>query len=458
MQPPQAKGTDMAEPRSDASSPAKLLAVINRLNIKAFGSPTQQALIFLILNDTAQVLPYDRAALWSLERGERKLRGVSGQANFSSTSELAQQWNTVVQALKDPHVPQVVDSDAIFRDHETLRTITDSLSGTSIYWLPLTTDGDAPAGLWLERWNNKAWKPQDEEVLNYLKQGYAVAWDRFLSKNRFREWLRTRYAYVAIGALLLSFLIRVPLRIVAPCEVVPNDPILVTAPLDGIISEMVVNPGEEVSEGDILFEYDKRVPLQELKIAQKQVQIIESELNRAMTQGVSDDGTLADFAVFELKLQKEKLVLDLAEYHASQLTVMSPDEGVVMLDNPDDWRGKPVSVGERVLMIGDPANTKVKIWVAEDDNVILDPEKAVKVFLNINPEISREASLSHVASFTSVSERQIPGFEAEAHWLEKQEDIKMGLKGNAILYGDNVSLFYYVFRKPWAYLRALLGV
>ncbi|SCA63879.1 Uncharacterized protein SCG7086_BH_00070 [Chlamydiales bacterium SCGC AG-110-P3] len=448
----------MVQPQARVASTAKLLAVINRLNIKAFSSSTQQALIFLMLNDTAQVLPYDRATLWTLKNGERKLLGISGQANFKRTSELALQWKSVVCGLKDPNIAQIITENSVFRDQDTLQVVTRGINGTSIYWLPLCLDGDAPVGLWLERWNSKPWQAHDTEILNYMRAGYAVAWDKFRSRGKIKEILRTRYPYIILAALTLSLLVRVPLRIVAPCEIVPNDPILVTAPLDGIISEVVVAPGQGVIYGDILFEYDKRVPIQELKIARKQVLIIESELNREMTQGVADNESLADFAVLQLRLQKEELALELVEYRADQLTITAPVDGVVMLDNPDDWRGKPVRVGERVLIISDPKNTKIKIWIAEDDNVILDPDQPVKVFLNINPETSREARLNHVASFTSLSEQQVPGFEAEAHWIEKQHDIKMGLKGNAVLYGDNVSLFYYIFRKPLAYLRALLGI
>jgi hypothetical protein len=245
---------------------------------------------------------------------------------------------------------------------------------------------------------------------------------------------------------------------VAPCEVVPKDPILITAPLDGIVEEVKVQPGIEAKKGTILFEYDKRVPLQDLKVAQKEVEIGEKELNRATALGLTDPKSLAELAILRLRLEKKKIDLQLAEYQASRLTVYAPEEGVIMLDDPEKWRGKPVKVGEKVMIVSDPNLTKVRIWIPESDNIILDPAIPIKVFLNINPEISREAKLIYIANYATISEKEIPSFMAEAEWIKPQKDIKLGLKGTAILYGTDVSLFYYLIRKPWARVRSFFGV
>ncbi|NCF71464.1 MAG: hypothetical protein GWP59_07165, partial [Chlamydiales bacterium] len=50
-------------------------------------------------------------------------------------------------------------------------------------------------------------------------------------------------------------------------------------------------------------------------------------------------------------------------------------------------------------------------------------------------------------------------FVSEADWGEtKSSDIKLGLKGSAILYGEEVSLFYWLMRRPWSSFRKLVGV
>lgn len=444
---------------------AHLLLAINRLVVRAFNANSKESLIFKILNDTVNVVRYDRAMLWDFSESKPKLLGVSGQPSVNEQTELAKNWNKLIPNLIDPRKIQIITKDS-FRKNKDLWEEIRKKTDCSVLWLPIFVDQKFELGLWLENWHSKGRQlpPEVQELLSdLLLPGYASAWSKFKSQFSFRKLLlkKEQYFLIAVAFFLLLSLIRVPLRIVAPSEVVPKDPYLITAPLEGIISEIVVNPGQSVQEGMPLVEYDKRVPLQELKIAQKEVQIIEAEYNRANTLGLKDDKSLSDLTLIQLKLQKAQLQLALAEYKASQLTIKSPDSGIAMLENPDDWRGKPVRVGEKILTIGDPKRTKVRIWIPEVDNIILDPKEPVNVILNVMPDKTFQANLIYVANETVMSDKQVPSFVAEADWVdetkEEQENIKLGLKGTAILYGERVTLFYYIVRKPWSTLRELIG-
>lgn len=446
------------EPQSQ-TDPIQLLAAINRLSVKAFNSRNQQTLSFIILNDTAQIIRYDRATLWNIEDSANDLEGVSGRASVTGTSAIARRWKTLVQSLKNPGEAQILSANSFSRNQALWEEVSKEQGGSKIIWIPIQVNEKPTLGLWLERWNNVNWQPQEIETLNFLFQGYGAAWSKYVGRYEWLKRIRDKARWIVLIALCLLFLIRVPLRIVAPAEVVAKDPILITAPLDGTISEIVVKPGQMVKKGELLFEYDKRIPLQQLQVAQKEVEIIQSEVDRAMTQGVKDEKSLAEMSILTMKLEKQKTVLKLAQYQASQLNVTTPDPGVVLLDNPDEWRGKPVKVGERVLIVSDPAQTKVRIWVPVDDNVVLDTTKPVKIFLNVNPEATYEASLTYIANYSGITEKRVAAFQAEADWIGKTpEEARMGLKGTAILYGDNVSLFYYLFRKPWGAVRSFFGV
>ncbi len=219
----------------------------------------------------------------------------------------------------------------------------------------------------------------------FLRQGYGVAWDRFASW-RFQDIIKSKKVlYGAILLLLLMFLVPVPLRVVAPSEVIADEPYLIAAPLEGIVERVRVEPGASVQGGTLLFQYDKRVPLEDLATAEKEVQIAQSQLNRATTLGLNDPKALNEAAVWRMELAKQTVNLDLAKFKASQLDVKAPASGVAIFDNPDAWRGKPVVVGERVMVIADPNRTKVRIWIPEKDNVAIDPKNPVKVFEHIDP-------------------------------------------------------------------------
>lgn len=456
----------MAEEASQDQLPpiAKLLIVINRISLKAAQAENEEALKFIILNDTFHVIRYDRAVLWDLSKPKSpSLLGVSGQASVKSDSEIQNQWQQVVKNIKEPNKIQQLDEDKLSSATSVLKNLK-AQSKSAVLWIPITVKDDLALGLWVERWNSPKGYEIDpiaaEMFSTYLQPAYSSAWEKFHRRLSLKKFTFSKFGtYLIVTALLLAlFGFRLPLRIVAPCEVIPKDPLLMTAPLEGIIEQIVVKPGQMVKKGELLYEYDKRQPLQNLKVAQKEVQIMQAEVNRASTLGLSDKKSLAELATLTLKLDKERLNLDLAEYYASKLEGRSPENGVVILDNPDEWRGKPVKIGEKIMKITEPNNTKVRIWLAESDNIPLDFAIPIKIYLNIRPDSSEEAKLTYIANESAIDEHQTPSFIAEAEWVEQPEWIKLGLKGSAILYGEEVSLFYFLLRKPISSIRHFLKI
>lgn len=434
-----------------------LLSVINKLMLKVFSVKKREGLIFLILNDTVQIVKYDRAVLWSLEDGNTKLLGVSGQSTVNAASGLAIQWKTLVNDIADPGKAQILTADSFLREKHLWAEAESTSPHPAVLWLPIVSLDKTRLGLWLERWEGRTWNPQEIDILSFVLQAYGVAWEKFVPKG-ILKWITNRKVLGSV--LLLSLLlltIRLPLRVVAPIEVIPSDPVIITAPLEEIVEKINVKPGQYVKTGDVLFEYDKDVASQTLKAAERQVEISRLELNRSRTLGIKDAKSLTEVAVLEAKLKREEVNLDLAKYHSSQLIVKSPIDGVVMLGDPHEWHGKPVHIGEKIMMVADPDRTKVRLFIPEDDNVILDLTKPVKIYLNISPEITREASLIYVANVSTISDKHLVSFVAEADWIGDSKDVKMGLKGSASLYGNDVSLFYLLVRKPWAHFRNFIG-
>lgn len=455
----------MATPEENAPGSQMLqhMATINRLNIKAFNAKSRQELIFIILNDTIHALRYDRSVIWNMSGKKPKILGVSGQAELNKDANLTKQWESLVESIVDKNRPQVIDSESLVGETTEWLDYKSTHKATAI-WLPIFYEEELVLGMWIEIFGAIKNPDNIQDTLRFLTSfltpAYGTAWNKLSPKFSLKEkgFGKKELAIVCSGLIIFMLIVRVPLRVVAPCEVVANDPFLITAPLDGIIEEVTVDPGQFVNKDDVLVEYDKRIPLRNLKVAQKEVEILEAEASRARTLGVDDKRSRTELGIVQLKLDKEKINLNLAKWQADKLTVRSPQEGVIMLDNPDNWRGKPVQVGEKILSVNDPKNTKIKIWIPEDDNVVLDPETPIKVFLNINPEESYQAKVTYIANESTLSDASLPSFIAEAKWVEQPKDIKLGLKGTAILYGDRVSLLYYIIRKPWAKIRSFLGI
>ncbi len=444
-----------------ASPEAQLLGTINQLLLKAMHAKGKRELTFTILNDTIRALRYDRAVLWSFEQGKPELVGVSGHHVVKKEAATAERWRAAISKLPNPKVaarvtPELLGSDELWKSQDLQPT-------TVVFWLPIFCDERLLLGLWLEMWDAHLKQLPTEEHLKLLQamllNGYGEAWGQ--KQGGFSRFgLRRNQAvyYAAIAVVVALLVIRVPLRIVAPCEVIPTDPYIVTAPLQGIVDQVVVVPGQKVIQGETLLQYDKRAPLQQLEAARKEVEITQAEERRAATLGLNDPKSRAELAIVRLKLQKAQGALDFAEFQAGRLTVPAPQDGIVMVQQPDMWRGKPVELGERILSINDPVRTKVRFWIPEDDNIDFDSERPLRVFLNVLPSSSYAATIQFISSESGVDAKGRVTFLAEAEWTEPPQDVKLGLKGSAILYGHRVSLGYYIIRRPWSHLRYLLGV
>lgn len=435
-----------------------LLAGLNELTIKAFSCKNREALVFLILNETVRLIRYDRAFLWGLKGKTPELIGVSGQSSFSKDSEVIKTMQALIGDLVNPTQVQVLSADTFATMGEKFEALQKAGPSGTVLWVPILIEGKFALGLWLERWNQVSWHTEELSLLSYLARGYAAAWHKFKSIWQVSDPVKAAYKIFGVTVLLLLGFMPTPLRVVAPCEVVAKDPILITAPLNGIVEQVVVQPGQAVKNEQPLFEYDKRVPLQDLKVAEKQVDIAKSQLNRVMTQGYNDPNALNEAAIWQLQLDRDQIKLDLAEYQASQLVVKAPVDGVATFDDPDQWRGRPVQVGERVMTVVNPEKTKLKIWISESDNIALLGDQPVNIFLNTDPANTYSAKIIYVADYSLVSETGITSFVAEADWVRAPDNVKIGLKGTAVLYGEYVPLVYWVLRKPWNTLRQTIGL
>lgn len=133
-------------------------------------------------------------------------------------------------------------------------------------------------------------------------------------------------------------------------------------------------------------------------------------------------------------------------------------DGIVIYSAPKDWLGKPVSVGERVMLIADPNNKKLDIELPVNDAINVSPGTRVKFYLNVDPLNPLDAKLRYV----SYSAEETPGgdlaYHLKADFLKDQKIPRIGLKGTAKVYGERVSLFYYLFWRPIAWLRQTLGI
>jgi hypothetical protein len=192
-------------------------------------------------------------------------------------------------------------------------------------------------------------------------------------------------------------------------------------------------------------------------MAEQQVAMIAADLARARTSALEEPTARAEVALLENRLAQEETRLRMAADRAGRLLVTAPRAGTVILDDPAAWSGRPVQLGERILRVADPQQTKLLVKVPVTDVVALDEHEPVTVILASDPAQPLRAHVNYASNHAEVGANQQTFFRVEAEWITDQAP-SLGQRGSAVLNGPEVSLGYWLLRRPLAAVRTTLGV
>ena len=138
--------------------------------------------------------------------------------------------------------------------------------------------------------------------------------------------------------------------------------------------------------------------------------------------------------------------------------IFSDKKGIAIVDQKNEWQGRPVSVGEKIITIANPQKVEFLIWLPVKDSIIINNKAKVKIFLDINPINSLEGKVLRASYKSYLSPSEVLSYKLVSSFDENQEIPRLGLRGTAKIYGSRITLFYYLFRKPITYMRQCIGI
>lgn len=450
----------------DNASRENLLAALLQLEKRARACADAQALAFLMVNDTHALAPYRQAALW--------LPGAGGDGVISALSGLA---------VPDPNAPFTVWLAGLLasRAREGASGPFAATPGEQAMWaehlpghglllrLPL---GDAAAsdGL-LALWRDTPWTGAEIAVLGLLADAYAHAWRALAPTQRTGRaaswWGRLRHGerrtrwWLALGVAVIGLMF-VPVRqsVLAPAEVVARAPMAVRAPLQGVVDQIAVAPNQTVEKGQLLAALDVRDLEGRLESARQALAVADAELRQNQQQALVDDRSKATLALARGKRAQAASDVDFYAKAVARAQLRAERDGIVLFDDPADWIGKPVALGERIMMVADPADVELEIHLPVGDAIALPAEAPIRLFLNTAPADPLPATLLRVGYRASPTAEGAMAYRVRARLTDDAlaTQPRVGLKGTAKLYGESTPLYGYLLRKPLATLRVWLGL
>lgn len=454
------KPTSSSGPRPVGANDHLLKLIALEQQVRRCG--TVDELLFAMVNQTHGLIPYYRAAAFRLNsQGRPSTAAVSGVSTLDRNTPFAQGLNELAQLLIGLHsgpelntiTPGNVDPTAAERWRQWMPD--------QALLCPLTGRDGKPNGLLLFC-REQPFDNRELALFDILRETYSHAWSAFLPKRRVSVLPTGRRRRIVIGtiaavALLLAFK-PVTESVLAPAEIVPMDPVVVTSPVKGMIRDIDVQPYQTVTKGQLLFHLDDTELVSQLALAEKGLQVALADCLRAEQKAFNDPVSKADLELYRVKAEEKELVVRYTREELERQKVMALDGGMVLFSDRNNWIGRPVAAGEKVMTLADPARAEIEIRMAVDDAIALEPGARVRFFLRTDPLNPIVAELSRTSFKAEVQADRSMAFALRARFTEPGQQPRIGLQGTAKVFGGSVPLAYYVFRKPLAVVRRTLGL
>jgi len=440
--------------KSDASRQVLGLSRLIQLEGELRAADGATAIDFIAVNDTHRVVGYDHALIWRVRSG--RVTAISGGL------------------IVDKHAPQIVWFGQLARHlmkgagaPKPMDIVPDSLpapmrsglanwvSGYAL-WVPLLAPHAVnEGGLILLR--AEPFNESERRILGRLGEaaGHAVAAIEG-PRRRFQIGLKP-LAGAALLAACAAGALPVPMTVLADAKVAPIDPTIVAAPIDGVIRTILVEPNDAVPAGRSLVEFDPTELNAQRDVASKHVAVLTADWQRLEQKAFGDEKARADVSIARSRLAEGEADLAYAEGRLRRADLKASNAGVVMIEDRNQWFGRPVKIGERIMSLADPNAVRLEIQVPVEDALVAATGARVEFFLAIAPSKPMRAELTRMSYEARLLPNQTSAFVGEAAFADGQNAPRLGLTGTAKIYGEQAPLAYALLRRPLAHLRRFLG-
>ncbi|MDR3371734.1 HlyD family efflux transporter periplasmic adaptor subunit [Rhodoferax sp.] len=428
---------------------------------------------FLAVNDSHTLVPYRQGALWVAEEGVITLSGV---VQLEANAPYVQWLNRVCRSVSLDNNPHPIELGGGQLPQDLVPEWESWLPGYGL-WLPVAFDviGQKTAtplgGLLLAR--DTPWQEQEVALLAEWMAIWSFAWharhrpspwswrrwlqlahDQWYARKDVVWWKQRRVWWVSGVVALLIFPIR--LTVLAPGELVPANPAVIRAPLEGVLGSFSVQPNQIVKVGQPLFNFDDASLKSKLEVAQQALSSAQAEYRQSALLAVTEAKYKGQLALLMGRVEERQAEADYLKGQLERAHILAPQAGMALFDDPSEWIGKPVATGERIMRIAAPDDVEVEAWLAVGDAVPLSVGAPVSLYLNASPMSSVAARVRYVAYDAVQRPDGSYGYRVRAS-LNSPTAHRVGLKGTAKLSGNWVPVAYWVLRRPVAGIRQMIG-
>ena len=178
---------------------------------------------------------------------------------------------------------------------------------------------------------------------------------------------------------------------------------------------------------------------------------------QAAQRAVTDEKSKLEMVQRRGELEEKALEMDYSQQVLDRVLVKAPRAGVAVFADANDWQGRAVSVGERVLTLADPDKVELTVFLPVKDALDLEVGSEVTLFPNGSALRSYEATLKTVSYRAEPAHDGLLAYRLKAKFEVGEAPPRIGLMGMAKLRAGRAPLIYVLIRRPLATARQWLG-
>ena len=328
-------------------------------------------------------------------------------------------------------------------------------------WVPcLSTQKGPQAVLLLVR--EEEWSEQEIEYIRHLSSSIGHAMGSLKENNFFETSAKiirkTWFQFLFLAGITASMFYPVSLSTIGQAEIVPEDPNFINAPINGVIKEVFVNNNDEVNLNTPLISFEKTQLQNDYDLSLQELRVIETELLQAQQSSFQSKADKALVSQLETKIQLAQENTNYKKILLERSTIISPAQGIAVIKNKSLILGKPYDIGETIMVVADPSFVSVEILMPVKDSITIQKNADISVFLDSDPMNVLKAKVLKFSYEPEVTSDNLMAYRVTAQLVETNNTPRIGLRGTAKIFGKEVRLFFYLFRKPVIFVRQTLGL
>ncbi len=460
-----------------AERKAKELDLLLSISHEITSTLNLERVLKTIVNQSATLIPYERAAIALIDNQKVDLAAVSGRMEVdkksSESKDLQETAAWAARVGKGLYISEFNGKILTDREEtkEKFKTYFEKTGMKSFISLPLKDEEGELGILIFESSTPYFLDERHLEVVSILANQATVAirnaqlyrqvplinlMEPLMEKRRMLLKMPKgrRNAWLIGTGLAILLLIIIPwnMKLVGDVTVLPTKQTPVVSEVEGIVKNVYFREGASVRKGALLAVLEDSPYHLALDEQRMRRDLLLKQISRSQTTG--DMGALR---MQQIEFDQTEREIEFYQQELNRTKILAPVDGVIITPRIEERVGFLLKKGDEFCELADMTRPRAEVMLAEGDVGYIKLAQNVKMKMNAFPTRKFFGTVSLLGAQIN-SSGETPHYRIEAQMENPDLLLKSGMVGKAKVEAGYHSIGYVLLRKPFQFIRKKLWV